>query len=70
VLHVREFCIKRDGARVRIGMTGGRGGSGAAYRHAHIEAYRGDVGLPPIELRMNLRVKPRLWVDSLLAKKD
>jgi hypothetical protein len=65
--HVRDFELKREGSRVRIGWTGGRGGSAESYRHSHLEAYYGDVGLPSAEVRGQLRIKPSLLLETLYA---
>lgn len=58
VFHVANFHLSDEGQRVRIGSTGGRGGSIACYRHAHLEFYRGDTGLPPSAPRPRLRIDP------------
>jgi hypothetical protein len=58
VFHVANFGIRNDGGRVRIGNIGGPGGSAALYKHAHIEFYRGNTGLPPAALREGLRIDP------------
>lgn len=58
VFHVGKFNPIREGDRVRIGSTGGHGGDKPDYRHAHLEIYRGDVGLPTtLEERAKVRVK-------------
>jgi hypothetical protein len=56
VFHVANFGLSYEGERVRIGSTGGRGGSIACYRHAHLEIYRGDTGLPSSASRQRLRI--------------
>lgn len=58
VFHVANFRLSYEGERVRIGNTGGRGGSIACYRHSHIEFYRGDTGLPSSASRPRLRIDP------------
>jgi hypothetical protein len=58
VFHVANFQISSDGGRIRIGTVGGRGGSYAYYRHAHIEFYRGNTGLPSASTRQRLRIDP------------
>ena len=58
VFHVADFQISYEGERVRIGNLGGPGGSSAAYKHSHIEFYRGHPGLPPLSARPGLRVDP------------
>lgn len=58
VFHVANFRLSPEGERVRIGSTGGRGGSIACYRHAHLEFYRGDTGLPSSSSRPRLRIDP------------
>jgi len=58
VFHVANFRLSYEGGRVRIGNTGGRGGSIACYRHSHIEFYRGDTGLPSSASRPRLRIDP------------
>ena len=58
VFHVANFRLSYEGQRVRIGSTGGRGGSIACYRHAHLEFYRGDTGLPSSASRPRLRIDP------------
>ena len=57
LMHVKNFKPVVEGNRVRIGEIGGKGGdSGGSYVHAHIEMYRGDVGLPPPRQRERLRI--------------
>src|SRR5687767_15181175 len=58
VFHIADFRLVADGQRVRIGKVGGRGGSIACYRHAHIEFYRGKTGLPSAASRPRLRIDP------------
>jgi len=58
VFHVANFQLTRQGNRVRIGDIGGRGGSIASYKHAHLEFYRGNTGLPPNAARSRLRIDP------------
>jgi hypothetical protein len=69
VFHVRDFELKREGGRVRIGVTGGVGGEALTYRHVHIEAYYGDVGVPSVKLRaqVQLKVKPSMLLRGLYA---
>jgi hypothetical protein len=47
-----------ENPRVRIGSIGGPGGSYFAYKHSHIEFYRGDTGLPSASARAHLRIDP------------
>src|SRR5260370_121684 len=56
VFHVANFQISNEGERVRIGNIGGLGGATLAYKHSHIEFYRGHAGLPPLSARPGLRV--------------
>jgi hypothetical protein len=58
VFHVADFQMTAEGDRIRIGSIGGPGGSSAAYKHSHIEFYRGNTGLPPLSARPHLRVDP------------
>jgi hypothetical protein len=58
VFHIADFHLSFEGDRVRIGTTGGRGGSIGCYRHAHLEFYRGDTGLPSASSRPRLRIDP------------
>jgi hypothetical protein len=58
VFHVADFQITTEGARVRIGNLGGPGGGTAAYKHSHIEFYRGNAGLPALSARPGLRIDP------------
>jgi hypothetical protein len=58
VFHVANFHLSYEGERVRIGNIGGPGGSIGSYRHAHIEFYRGDTGLPSAGSRLKLRIDP------------
>lgn len=59
VFHVADFQLSDEGARVRIGNIGGRGGSIGTYKHSHIEFYRGDTGgLPSLAARACLRIDP------------
>jgi len=58
VFHVANFHLSYEGERVRIGNIGGPGGSIGSYRHAHIEFYRGDTGLPSAAARVKLRIDP------------
>jgi len=69
VFHVANFDIKcgtglspmrhaPENGRIRIGNIGGPGGSYFAYKHSHIEFYRGDVGLPSASAREHLRIDP------------
>jgi hypothetical protein len=56
--HVANFSITSENGRVRIGSIGGPGGSFAAYKHSHIEFYRGNTGLPSASAREHLRIDP------------
>jgi hypothetical protein len=67
VFHVSDFQISYEDQRVRIGNLGGPGGSSAAYKHSHIEFYRGNTGLPPLSARPGLRIDPTT-VFTPLAK--
>jgi hypothetical protein len=58
VFHVANFHLSYEGGRVRIGSIGGPGGSIGSYRHAHIEFYRGNTGLPSASSRVKLRIDP------------
>jgi hypothetical protein len=58
VFHVADFQMSAEGERVRIGRIGGPGGSSAAYKHSHIEFYRGNTGLPSLAARPRLRIDP------------
>ena len=58
VFHVSNFHLNSEGGRMRIGSIGGPGGSIGSYRHAHIEFYRGNTGLPSISSRVKLRINP------------
>jgi hypothetical protein len=58
VFHVANFAITPESGRVRIGSIGGPGGSFAAYKHSHIEFYRGNTGLPSASAREHLRIDP------------
>ncbi len=58
VFHVANFQLSYEAKRVRIGNTGGPGGSISCYRHSHIEFYRGDTGLPSAAARPGLRIDP------------
>ena len=58
VFHIADFRLDDRGERVRIGHTGGRGGSIACYRHSHIEFYSGNTGLPSSSTRPGLRIEP------------
>jgi hypothetical protein len=66
VFHVSNFRLSYEGARVRIGNTGGPGGSIACYRHSHIEFYRGDTGLPSSASRPRLRIDPASVFETTL----
>lgn len=65
VFHVANFQLTDEGDRIRIGDSGGRGGSHYQYRHAHIEFYRGNTGLPPSAMRARLRIDPARVVAAL-----
>lgn len=58
VFHVADFQISYEGERVRIGNIGGPGGSSSAYKHSHIEFYRGNTSLPSPSARARLRIDP------------
>ena len=58
VFHVADFQINIEGERVRIGNIGGPGGGTPAYKHSHIEFYRGNAGLPALSARPGLRIDP------------
>ena len=58
VFHVADFYLSNETGRVRIGNLGGPGGSSAFYKHAHVEFYRGNTGLPPLSARPRLRIDP------------
>jgi hypothetical protein len=58
VFHVANFHLSSEDGRVRIGDIGGPGGSAASYKHAHLEFYRGDTGLPAVTSRDTLRIDP------------
>ena len=58
VFHVADFQISNEGERVRIGNIGGPGGATLAYKHSHIEFYRGNAGLPALSARPGLRIDP------------
>jgi hypothetical protein len=58
VFHVLNFQLNYEDGRVRIGKIGGRGGSLPTYRHAHLEFYRGNTGLPRFSNRRRLRIDP------------
>jgi hypothetical protein len=58
VFHLANFQISDEGSRVRIGNIGGHGGSAPSYKHSHLEFYRGDIGLPPLSSRVQLRIDP------------
>lgn len=65
VFHVANFHLSYEGARVRIGNIGGRGGSIGSYRHSHIEFYRGNTGLPSTAMRARLRIDPVTVFSSI-----
>ena len=65
VFHIADFTISREHGRVRIGFIGGRGGSYPSYKHAHIEFYRGNVGLPTAKSRAALRIDPAIIFPQL-----
>jgi hypothetical protein len=58
VFHLADFQVIEAEGRVRIGAIGGRGGSAPCYRHAHLEFYHGDTGLPSLAAREQLRIDP------------
>ncbi len=58
VFHVADFQISNEADRVRIGNLGGPGGATRAYKHSHIEFYRGNAGLPALSARPRLRIDP------------
>src|SRR5438552_4966635 len=63
VFHVADFQINIEGERVRIGNIGGPGGGTPAYKHSHIEFYRGNAGLPALSARPGLRIDPATVFD-------
>jgi hypothetical protein len=68
IFHVRNFGISQEGNRVRIGEIGGPGGSSPQYKHAHIEFYKGDTGLPAPALRPILRITPNTIFNPRLQR--
>jgi hypothetical protein len=67
VFHVSNFHLSSEGGRMRIGNIGGPGGSIGSYRHAHIEFYRGNTGLPSTLSRVKLRIDPVTVFSSRTA---
>jgi hypothetical protein len=67
VFHVYNFHLSPEGGRMRIGSIGGPGGSIGSYRHAHIEFYRGNTGLPSTSTRVKLRIDPATVFSSRTA---
>ena len=67
VFHVANFHLSSEGGRMRIGSIGGPGGSIVSYRHAHIEFYRGNTGLPSTSSRVKLRIDPVTVFSSMPA---
>ena len=67
VFHVSNFHLSSEGGRMRIGSIGGPGGSIGSYRHAHIEFYRGNTGLPSTSSRVKLRIDPVTVFSSMTA---
>jgi hypothetical protein len=65
VFHVKNFQLTNEGERVRIGNIGGRGGSAGSYRHSHLEFYRGHTALPPLSVRVGLRIDPATIFTSM-----
>lgn len=65
VFHVSNFHLSSEGGRMRIGSIGGPGGSIGSYRHAHIEFYRGNTGLPSTSSRVKLRIDPVTVFSSM-----
>ncbi|MFN2492031.1 MAG: hypothetical protein ABR501_04005 [Pyrinomonadaceae bacterium] len=58
VFHIANFELRNEGDRVRVGTIGGPGGSIGSYKHAHLEFYRGNTGLPPLVARVKMRIDP------------
>ncbi|MEP6911305.1 MAG: hypothetical protein ABI923_01040 [bacterium] len=67
VFHISNFHLSSEGGRMRIGSIGGPGGSIGSYRHAHIEFYRGNTGLPSTSSRVKLRIDPVTVFSSMPA---
>ena len=67
VFHVSNFHLSPEGGRMRIGSIGGPGGSIGSYRHAHLEFYRGNTGLPSTSSRVKLRIDPATVFSSRTA---
>src|SRR5256885_3789590 len=67
VFHVANFHLSSEGGRMRIGSIGGPGGSIGSYRHAHIEFYHGNTGLPSTSSRVKLRIDPVTVFSSATA---
>ena len=67
VFHVANFHLSSEGGRMHIGSIGGPGGSIGSYRHAHIEFYRGNTGLPSTSSRVKLRIDPVTVFSSSTA---
>jgi len=70
VFHVADFQISNEGTRVRIGNIGGPGGATPAYKHSHIEFYRGNTGLPAASARPRLRIDPSTVFGPARAIRD
>jgi hypothetical protein len=68
VFHVADFQLSVEGALVRIGHIGGRGGSIGTYKHSHLEFYRGDTGLPLAADRGGLRIDPATVFGTRIPK--
>lgn len=45
ICHIKNFKLKREGDRWRVGQIGGKGGDGVNYIHSHFRINKGDVGL-------------------------
>lgn len=67
VFHIANFQLSPEGGRMRIGSIGGPGGSIGSYRHAHLEFYRGNTGLPSTSSRVKLRIDPATVFSSRTA---
>jgi len=58
IFHVKNYAITQEGTRVKIGEIGGPGGASPNYKHAHIEFYKGNTGLPTPTRRAAMRIRP------------
>lgn len=45
VSHIKNFKLVKEGIRWHIGQIGGKGGTGQNYIHAHLDLFKGDVGI-------------------------